>query len=100
MNQLQVMKFGGTFVGDAVCIRRTVEIVTAASRARRPARHCGKPASTSFLQRRLKIGYGRAAAILDSMERQGLIGPIDGAKPRQVLGRTHELVSDWDEQGF
>ena len=45
-------------------------------------------------------GYGRAAAILDSMERQGLIGPIDGAKPRQVLGRAHELVSDWDEQGL
>ena len=59
-----------------------------------------RKASTSLLQRRLKIGYGRAAAIRDSMERQGLIGPIDGAKPRQVLGRAHELVSDWDEQGF
>jgi S-DNA-T family DNA segregation ATPase FtsK/SpoIIIE len=59
-----------------------------------------RKASTSLLQRRCKIGYGRAAAILDSMERQGLIGPIDGAKPRQVLSRAYELVADWDEQGI
>src|SRR5207237_10392449 len=37
-----------------------------------------KKASTSVLQRRLRIGYGRAAAILDMMEREGLIGPADG----------------------
>ena len=56
-----------------------------------------KRASTSVLQRRLRIGYGRAAAILDMMEREGFIGQADGARPRPVLGRAYELVADWDE---
>ena len=42
-------------------------------------------ASTSLLQRRLRIGYGRAARLLDMMEHEGLISPPDGSKPRQVL---------------
>ncbi|MCS6918522.1 MAG: DNA translocase FtsK [Fimbriimonadales bacterium] len=42
-------------------------------------------ASTSLLQRRFKIGYGRASRLLDLMERRGIVGPLDGAKPRQVL---------------
>jgi S-DNA-T family DNA segregation ATPase FtsK/SpoIIIE len=41
--------------------------------------------STSYLQRRLKIGYGRAARILDTMEDMGLVGPAEGSKPREVL---------------
>src|SRR5205085_3874721 len=49
-----------------------------------------KRASTSVLQRRLVIGYGRAAAILDMMEREGFIGPADGARPRSVLTRAFE----------
>ena len=57
-----------------------------------------KRASTSVLQRRLRIGYGRAAAVLDQMEREGLIGQADGARPRAVLGRAYEIVADWDEQ--
>ena len=57
-----------------------------------------KRASTSVLQRRLRIGYGRAAAILDMMEREGFIGQADGARPRPVLGRAYEMVSEWDEQ--
>jgi S-DNA-T family DNA segregation ATPase FtsK/SpoIIIE len=57
-----------------------------------------KRASTSVLQRRLRIGYGRAAAVLDQMEREGLIGQADGARPRPVLGRAYELVAEWDEQ--
>jgi DNA segregation ATPase FtsK/SpoIIIE, S-DNA-T family len=56
-----------------------------------------KRASTSVLQRRLRIGYGRAAAILDMMEREGFIGQADGARPRPILGRAYELVADWDE---
>jgi S-DNA-T family DNA segregation ATPase FtsK/SpoIIIE len=47
-------------------------------------------ASTSTLQRRLRLGYGRAARILDTMQRDGLIGPPDGSKPREVLKRP-----DW-----
>ncbi|HJP93636.1 MAG TPA: DNA translocase FtsK [Pyrinomonadaceae bacterium] len=58
-----------------------------------------KRASTSVLQRRLRIGYGRAAAILDMMEREGLIGQADGSRPRPVLGRAYEMVSEWDEMG-
>jgi S-DNA-T family DNA segregation ATPase FtsK/SpoIIIE len=57
-----------------------------------------KRASTSVLQRRLRVGYGRAAAILDMMEREGLIGQADGARPRPILGRAYEMVSEWDEQ--
>jgi len=58
-----------------------------------------KRASTSVLQRRLRIGYGRAAAILDVMEREGLIGQADGSRPRPVLGRAYEMVAEWDEMG-
>jgi DNA segregation ATPase FtsK/SpoIIIE, S-DNA-T family len=47
-------------------------------------------ASTSTLQRRLRLGYGRAARILDTMYRDGVIGPPDGSKPREVLKRP-----DW-----
>ncbi|MFA5358696.1 MAG: DNA translocase FtsK [Patescibacteria group bacterium] len=42
-------------------------------------------ASASYLQRRLKIGYARAARILDLLEQQGIIGPGEGAKPREIL---------------
>lgn len=44
-------------------------------------------ASTSLLQRRLKIGYNRAARIIDEMEAEGIISGRNGSKPRQVLGR-------------
>ena len=44
-----------------------------------------KKASTSLLQRRLRIGYSRAARIIETMEEQGIIGPADGARPREVL---------------
>jgi S-DNA-T family DNA segregation ATPase FtsK/SpoIIIE len=43
-------------------------------------------ASTSFLQRRLGIGYSRAAKLIDLLEARGVVGPADGAKPREVLG--------------
>ena len=44
-----------------------------------------RKASTSLLQRRLRLGYGRAARMIDLMEQRGIIGPGDGAKPREVL---------------
>jgi S-DNA-T family DNA segregation ATPase FtsK/SpoIIIE len=42
-------------------------------------------ASTSLLQRRMRIGYGRAAHLIDMMERDGIVGPSDGSKPREIL---------------
>lgn len=47
-------------------------------------------ASTSILQRRLRLGYGRAARILDQMQREGIIGPPDGSRPREIFRRP-----DW-----
>jgi S-DNA-T family DNA segregation ATPase FtsK/SpoIIIE len=51
-------------------------------------------ASTSLLQRRLRVGYGRAAHLIDMMERDGLVGPADGSRPRELLkapGWLHEV---------
>ncbi len=54
-------------------------------------------ASASLLQRRLKVGYARAARLLDLLEQEGFIGPADGAKPREILkadfGRQMDLNS-------
>lgn len=49
-------------------------------------------ASTSLLQRRLRIGYARAARIIEEMEEQGVIGPADGARPREVLISSYDDV--------
>ena len=54
-------------------------------------------ASTSHLQRRLSLGYNRAARMVDQMERDGLVGPSRGAKPREVNSHViNELVNRWD----
>jgi S-DNA-T family DNA segregation ATPase FtsK/SpoIIIE len=55
-----------------------VQIVTEAGKA-----------STSMIQRRLKIGYNRAARIVEMMEREGVVGPADGARPREVFAQAH-----------
>lgn len=47
-------------------------------------------ASTSSLQRALKLGYGRAARLIDTMEKMGVVGPFEGSKPRQVLMTKQE----------
>ncbi len=46
-------------------------------------------ASTSFLQRRLRVGYNRAARMIEMMQEDGIVGPADGAKPREVLVRKN-----------
>jgi S-DNA-T family DNA segregation ATPase FtsK/SpoIIIE len=54
-------------------------------------------ASTSYIQRKLRVGYARAARLIDMLEERGVIGPGDGAKPREVLGRSPAPESQ-DEQ--
>ena len=51
-------------------------------------------ASTSYLQRKLKLGYGRAARLIDTMEELGVVGPYEGSKPRQVI----MTKQDWYER--
>ena len=53
-------------------------------------------ASVSMLQRRLKLGYGRAARLVDQMEEKGVVGPFEGSKPRQVLVTKEQ----WQEMQY
>ncbi|MBR0483827.1 MAG: DNA translocase FtsK [Oscillospiraceae bacterium] len=66
--------------GDEDLIEQAIEVVVAAGQA-----------STSNLQRRLRLGYARAARIMDELEEKGIIGPYEGAKPRKVLMSPLEL---------
>lgn len=65
---------------DASLIEQAIDVVVAAGQA-----------STSNLQRRLRLGYGRAARIMDELEKMGIIGPYEGAKPRRVLITKEQL---------
>jgi S-DNA-T family DNA segregation ATPase FtsK/SpoIIIE len=49
-------------------------------------------ASTTLLQRKLKLGYARAARIVDELSEKGIIGPFEGAKPRKVLITPEQLM--------
>jgi S-DNA-T family DNA segregation ATPase FtsK/SpoIIIE len=73
----------GSSGGDAdPLLPRAIEEVMAAGQA-----------STSYLQRKLKVGYARAARIVDQMEERGIIGPFEGSKPRQLMISREE----WEE---
>jgi DNA segregation ATPase FtsK/SpoIIIE, S-DNA-T family len=54
-------------------------------------------ASTSTLQRRLRIGYGRAAHLIDLMEKDGIVGPPDGTRPREVL-KGRDWMKEFDDR--
>jgi S-DNA-T family DNA segregation ATPase FtsK/SpoIIIE len=56
-------------------------------------------ASTSMLQRRFRIGFSRAGRLVDMMERDGIIGPADGSKPREILVAKdyYETVDSWEK---
>jgi S-DNA-T family DNA segregation ATPase FtsK/SpoIIIE len=58
-----------------------------------------KSASTTFLQRKLKIGYARAASLMDELEQNGIIGPQDGAKPRRVIGSGSAQSALLEDEG-
>ncbi len=53
-------------------------------------------ASTSLIQRRLRVGYGRAAHLIDLMERDGIVGPADGPKPREIL-KPPEWIAEMEQ---
>ena len=63
--------------------------------AKKAVLEAGK-ASTSYLQRKLGIGYSRAAKLIDTLYERGVIGPADGAKPREVIGagNADELAAE------
>ena len=60
--------------GDDVLIEKAIDVVVEMGQA-----------STSSLQRKLKLGYARAARIIDELESMGVVGPYEGAKPRKVI---------------
>lgn len=55
-------------------------------------------ASTTFLQRKLKIGYARAASLIDELESRGVVGPADGSKPRKILATRAGIAAQSDDE--
>ena len=54
-------------------------------------------ASTSFIQRKLRVGYSRAARLIDILEEKGVIGPSQGSKPREVLIGASDEEEEYEE---
>ena len=57
-------------------------------------------ASTSYLQRKLRVGYGRAARLIDLLHERGVVGPADGARPREVIGHGGSPASEAGADDF
>ena len=51
-------------------------------------------ASISMVQRRLRVGYNRAARMIEIMEKEGIVGPADGSRPREVYARSNYSEDD------
>ena len=64
--------------------------------ARQAVIEAGK-ASTSYIQRKLRVGYSRAARLMDILEERGVIGPADGSKPREILAGNNEEDANTEE---
>ncbi|HOY56020.1 MAG TPA: DNA translocase FtsK 4TM domain-containing protein [bacterium] len=75
--------FGNSFSESDELLEEAKQIIVEADKA-----------SASYLQRRLRIGYSRAARILDLLEEQGVVGPADGSRPREVLFNKEDLAAD------
>ncbi len=73
--------FADESVLDDPLWKKAVEIVTTT-----------KKASASYLQRRMSIGYNRAARLIEEMERQGIVGPQNGSKPREIIASLASMV--------
>jgi S-DNA-T family DNA segregation ATPase FtsK/SpoIIIE len=67
--------------------------------AKRAVMEAGK-ASTSYIQRKLKVGYSRAARLIDILEERGVVGPADGAKPREVLSASPTIQPPLSTDSF
>lgn len=80
-----VMDFDGG--GDDDMYKQALQVVVDSGKA-----------SASLLQRRLRVGYARAARLIETMEDQGVIGPADGARPREVLISSIDDLSPGDEE--
>ena len=72
---------GGDSSDEDEMLPQAIEVVVEAGQA-----------STSLLQRKLKLGYARAARIIDQLEARGIVGPFEGAKPRQVLVTRQQWI--------
>ncbi len=72
---------GGDSSDEDEMLPQAIEVVVEAGQA-----------STSLLQRKLKLGYARAARIIDQLENRGIVGPFEGAKPRQVLVTRQQWI--------
>ncbi|HEV8634996.1 MAG TPA: DNA translocase FtsK, partial [Chloroflexota bacterium] len=83
---VNVQAWSGDEAEDGELYERAVEVARQHSRI-----------STSLLQRRLRIGYPRAARLIEVLEERGVVGPSDGGKSREVLQRDETDASPGDE---
>ena len=84
--EMSETEFEGFYGGDDSLYEEAKRVVIEARKA-----------SASLLQRRLRIGYARAARLIDMLEEKGIVGPGEGAKPREVFVKTEEEDEGWQK---